>query len=318
MKSRIWRRAWWLGVLPVLAATLIVAPAGTAADGGISCGTTVTVDTILAENLVRCPGDGLVVAGDGVTLDLAGHTVGGLGAGSGITVTGANVTVRNGVVMHFQQGVNVARSGNQATLTQLALKQNGTGLEVGPDLTGPTQGTVSDSELTANDLDGVFLNGTFWTIQGTTIARNGRDGIHGYLDAVRQTVVGNRINENAGNGISFTSQDDGLRIADNVASKNGGDGIHVDTSTAQITGNTTRANQGTGIWVHEDAGLIFGPSYLIAGNTSTANLGYGIRACIFVDPLHTCEAGMVDGGGNVARSNQQAPDCINVVCARHR
>lgn len=316
MKARMKRHAGWLGALSLLVGALLVAPAGAGADPGISCGATITVDTSLTKNL-RCPADGLLVAGDGVTLDLAGHNVSGSGAGSGITVSGANVTVTNGVVKGFQQGVDVDQTGNQATLSRLTVKGNGTGLEVGPNLTGPTRGTVSDSEFTSNAFDGIFLNGTFWTIEDTTISHNGRDGIHGYPDAFRQTIVGNQIKDNAGHGISFTNQNDGLTIADNVVSKNGADGIHIDTSTAQITGNTTRANQGTGIWVNEGAGLAFGPFYVIGDNTSTGNLGFGIRSCIFVDPLHTCEPGMTDGGGNVARSNQLLPECINVVCARH-
>jgi hypothetical protein len=310
MKARI----WWLAALPALAATLVAAPAMGAADD-IACGATITVDTTLTKNL-RCPADGLVVAGSGVTLNLSGHTVSGVGTGNGITITGAGVTVTNGVVTRFQQGVDVESTGNQATLTRLAVRRNGTGVEVGPGLFGPTQGVVSDSELTGNDLDGAFLNGTFWTIEDTTIAHNGRDGVRAYPDAFRQTITGNRIADNLGNGINLPNQNDGSTIADNVASRNGGDGIHVDTSTAQITGNTTHANEGTGVWVHEDAGLVFGPSYLIADNISTANLGSGIRACIFVDTLHTCEPGMTDGGGNVARANEQVPECVNVVCVR--
>ncbi len=315
MKARIRTPASW--ALPALAAMLLVAPAGAGADDGVGCGTTITVDTTLTHNL-RCSADGLFVAADGVTLDLSGHTVSGAGVGSGITITGVGVTVTNGVVAHFQQGIDVQRTGNQATLTRLTIRKNGTGLRGGLSFSGPSQGTVSDSEFTSNDLDGIVLTGTFWTIEGATIAHNGGDGIRGYPDAFGQTIRNTRITDNAGHGISFDDQNDGLVIADNVASRNGGDGIHVDTSTAHITGNTARANGGTGIWVHEDAGLAFGPAYLIADNTSTGNLGFGIRSCIFVDALHTCEPGMVDGGGNVARANGQLPECINVVCARHQ
>jgi parallel beta-helix repeat protein len=316
MNARTPRQARWLGALPVLAVVLIVAPRA-GADAGVGCGSTLTADTTLTANL-RCSGDGLVVTGAGVTLDLAGHSLSGDGTGSGITIAGAHVTVTNGVVAHFRQGVDVERGGDQATLTRLTARKNGTGLAVGLFTSaGATQGLVSDSELTNSDLDGVFPNGTFWTIEDTTIAHNGRNGVFGYPDAFGQTIVGSRINDNAGDGISLTNQNDNSKIAGNVASQNGRDGIDVDTSTAQVTGNTTRANGGTGIWVNEEAGLAFGPFYLIAANTSTANLGFGIRSCIFVDPLHRCEAGMVDGGGNVARANQLTPECVNVVCARH-
>jgi parallel beta-helix repeat protein len=316
MNARSWRRGWWLASLPAVAAALLVAPAG-AADG-LSCGSTITVDTTLTHNL-HCAAGGLVVASDGVTLDLAGHTLVGHGAGAGITVAAAGVTVTNGAVTQFEQGVIVGSAANQATLTRLTVKKNGTGLLIGPGLTAPMRGTVADSVFTNNDLNGIDIDGgTFWTIEDATIAHNGGNGINAHADSFRQTIVRDRINDNVGHGVDLQSQNDGSTIADNVASRNGGDGIHVDSSTTHITGNTTHANQGSGIWVNEDAGLSFGPAYLIAGNSSTGNLGFGIRSCIFVDNAHTCEPGMIDGGGNVARANQQLPECINVVCVRRQ
>jgi parallel beta-helix repeat protein len=57
--------------------------AGFATSGGaagtprppVSCGQTITRDTVLRQDLVDCVGPGLVIGADGVTLDLGGHTV---------------------------------------------------------------------------------------------------------------------------------------------------------------------------------------------------------------------------------------------------
>src|SRR5204862_977171 len=42
-----------------------------------SCGGTITADTTLVSDLTNCPGDGIVVGADNITLDLNGHTIDG-------------------------------------------------------------------------------------------------------------------------------------------------------------------------------------------------------------------------------------------------
>jgi hypothetical protein len=72
-------------MLRLLAAALlglVALGAAPAAASHVACGDTLTVDTRLDSDLA-CPGDGLVIAADGVTLDLGGHTI----TGSGIAFT---------------------------------------------------------------------------------------------------------------------------------------------------------------------------------------------------------------------------------------
>jgi hypothetical protein len=76
----------------------------TVARPNVQCGDTVVADLVLIVDLV-CPGDGLVVGADDVTLDLGGHTITGAGTGTGIAVTGrSGVTVRNGTIAGFRTG----------------------------------------------------------------------------------------------------------------------------------------------------------------------------------------------------------------------
>src|SRR3712207_1691807 len=53
---------------------------GPAAAAQPACGAEITRDTRLTADLRGCPDNGLVVARDGVTVDLAGHTIAGDGA----------------------------------------------------------------------------------------------------------------------------------------------------------------------------------------------------------------------------------------------
>jgi parallel beta-helix repeat protein len=75
-------------------------------DRPLRCGDMITRDTRLTVNLTDCPADGLVIAADGVTLDLSGHRIDGSGDGVGIAVRGhRGVTVENGTVRGFAEGV---------------------------------------------------------------------------------------------------------------------------------------------------------------------------------------------------------------------
>src|SRR4051794_5192023 len=61
---------------------VVVAAAGSVALSGgpalastVSCGSTITATTKLHADLANCPGDGLVIDADNVTIDLNGHTI---------------------------------------------------------------------------------------------------------------------------------------------------------------------------------------------------------------------------------------------------
>ena len=88
---------------------------GTAHARSLACGDRVTQDVKLTPDLRDCQGVGLVIAADGITLDLGGHSVDGTGRGTGI-VNGygshghRDVTIRNGSVRGFKVGL---RSGGR-------------------------------------------------------------------------------------------------------------------------------------------------------------------------------------------------------------
>jgi parallel beta helix pectate lyase-like protein len=79
--------------------------------GGPHCGQVVTHSITLQEDVTGCKFAGLVAGRSGITIDLNGHTVSGLGESIGIRVTGVRgVKVRNGTVRGFELGLLVSKA----------------------------------------------------------------------------------------------------------------------------------------------------------------------------------------------------------------
>ena len=99
-----------LAVVAVITLGLLALAAGPAMAQPLGCGAVVTQDTTLTSDLLDCPGNGLVIGADGITVDLNGHTISGqIIPGSpgqiGIANRGHDdVTIRNGTVKFFDRG----------------------------------------------------------------------------------------------------------------------------------------------------------------------------------------------------------------------
>jgi hypothetical protein len=66
------------GSLFALAAVLALLLAAPAQASHVRCGDVITQDTTLDSDLLDCPGSGVVIGADGITLDLNGHVVDGV------------------------------------------------------------------------------------------------------------------------------------------------------------------------------------------------------------------------------------------------
>ena len=87
-----------------------IAWASPASAAHVNCGDVITQDTTLDSDLVNCPGDGVVIGADNMTLDLAGHTIDGAGAGEGGQGVDNDeghdgVTVQRGRIQDFHAAV---------------------------------------------------------------------------------------------------------------------------------------------------------------------------------------------------------------------
>lgn len=93
-------------LMPIVAALTVWLSLGPAA--AFACGLTVTEDITLSADLLGCEGDGLIVAADGVTIDLNGHSIVGYRKErtAGIRAIGvSDLTIKNGTVAAFERGI---------------------------------------------------------------------------------------------------------------------------------------------------------------------------------------------------------------------
>jgi parallel beta-helix repeat protein len=120
MAVRAQRHVWSVPLIPItLVAGLVLAGAVPAvaseADVGqpVGCGSVLTRSTVLQTDLLDCPGNGLVIGADGITVDLNGHRISGriISTGGGVDQVGIDnsaghddVTIRNGTIDEFARG----------------------------------------------------------------------------------------------------------------------------------------------------------------------------------------------------------------------
>jgi parallel beta-helix repeat protein len=132
----------------------------------VGCGDTITEDTILTDDLLNCPGNGLVIENDDVTLDCDGHIISGQGGGPtirGIQVLSAepnppieNVIIKNCIIKNFYHGIF---------------------------LYGASGANILDNEIRDNHNDGIWIG---WRSDNSIVSNN-------------------LIEKNEGNGISIDS-----------------------------------------------------------------------------------------------------------------
>src|SRR4051812_10399576 len=97
--------AFRYAVAPALALLAVPATAGAQQP---ACGATITTSTTLRADLANCPGDGLVIGRDDLTLDLGRRTVDGTGTGVGIRLDGRRgVKIVGGTVKEFGIGIGL-------------------------------------------------------------------------------------------------------------------------------------------------------------------------------------------------------------------
>ncbi|ABS04757.1 right-handed parallel beta-helix repeat-containing protein [Kineococcus radiotolerans] len=183
------RRAWAAGPLAALAVLGGSGATAQAAPPPLACGDTITTATTLTRDL-HCPegGNGLVVRGDGVVLDLAGHNLTGSGW-SGVVVQGRDVVVRGGTLTAWGEGVTVA-PGAAAVVERVTLQGNTTGLGA------HGEAVLRRATVRANSRGVVAEGGGDVSVEGSDLARNPvavavRDG--GRASVLDTSVRGNEL-----------------------------------------------------------------------------------------------------------------------------
>jgi parallel beta-helix repeat protein len=277
-----------LPAIAMLALSGVTAAAGQPPPAGLKCGDTITADTTLDRDLSDCPGNGILIGADGITLDLNGHTISGngklvrrCGRREICDVGVANddhtgVTVRNGSVRRFAIGVGVMRVRNNR-LVKLTSSEN---QFFGFLISSSTRTVIRDStgnDNPAPDGDGLGVFGSHdLRIVGNSFRRNAQLGMH-IEDSSENLVKGNVFVRNGDFGILMEGDDNQLRanrsVRDGVAAIQVGPG-----SRNVIVGNRIHRS-GEGIGLEKTRGTV------VARNVVVSVRHDGIRLGMWDPPL---------------------------------
>jgi parallel beta-helix repeat protein len=219
--------------------------AGPAFASHVNCGDTVTGDTTLDSDLVDCPGNGIVIGADDVTLDLNGHTIDGDGVlgcdefyacdfGVDNTAGHDGVTIEGGTIRDFATAVFVLEA-NHNRLRHLSSSHNVLGgmLVIASPHARVEHTSISANGLTTDQAGLIVFDSSEVLIDGNSIRDNGDIGM--FLQGVDDSrVERNSVSHNPEAGIIL----DGNRneVSGNRASKNG-DGISVGGDSNTIVSN---------------------------------------------------------------------------------
>ena len=236
-------------------------------SGKLSCGQVITRSTTLTADVGPCPGSGIIIGADKITLNLNGHTISGTpGPGDGNTA-GVRLPMRSGVTVTGQPG----DSGRKGTITGFdagVLVNRGSGNTV-QNLT--VRDNIGPASRDAFLGDGIaVMNSANNTIRRNTVDHNGiYDGIgvlgeQSHANTIRDNTVINGIalvdlSGPAGNGTGVGIVVDayldplpprapgplirGNQVLDNVVRANDGPGIsNVMTQDGRVAGNTVEDN----------------------------------------------------------------------------
>ncbi|MCA1684103.1 MAG: right-handed parallel beta-helix repeat-containing protein, partial [Actinobacteria bacterium] len=231
----------------------------------VTCGQTLTHSVRLTNDLTGCPGDGLVVGADGVSVDLNDHTITGSSAPAacdfpgddnvhvGIRIVGhAGVSVADGVIRNFDVGVR-ADGAARLRVHAVTLTSNPFGALGVFGFAGPADGSIVDHNRLSDSACGPAL---------------------GVIDTSHVRVQSNTVTDSPF-GVILAGGDHNM-IAGNVVSEIRHDAVIVccGDSYNTIRANTVRDNHVSGILL-----CCFGDPDkhdTVVGNTVTHNPHQGI------------------------------------------
>ncbi|HKC27342.1 MAG TPA: right-handed parallel beta-helix repeat-containing protein [Jatrophihabitans sp.] len=319
--------------LTLAAWTVPTAAHASPASTHVKCGQTLTSSIRLANSLSGCPGDGLVIGADNITVDLAGHSIRGVNAAGseGIADDGhPGVRIRNGTIAtFFLNGVGL-RGAPRSEVSDMRIREIGAGgveneVSAGVLVKNSANTLVFASTVTnhvsAFQSDGVdVLSSAGTMVIGNRIANNAWDGMV-VIGSPGTRVIGNALSGNKNQGIEVNLGSDRSLLAGNYARNNVSSGLVVGAvSRTRIEANILTGNGESGLFMFD---LM---NSRVSGNRASSN-GVGIdleggqhgssgNRLAHNDTSHNVHAGLeVASGandnlvvGNVANANRGGPD----------
>ncbi|MGQ0777342.1 MAG: right-handed parallel beta-helix repeat-containing protein [Pseudonocardiales bacterium] len=222
--------------------SVLLAPPAHAAP---ACGAVLTMNTKLTSDLLDCPDDGLVIGASGITVDLNGHTIDGVGLGVGIRNDGfGDVTITN------------------SAATAATIKEFDYGLQLN---SGTLRNVVQQLTIELNELAGVQLNNADTNqIRNNTIRTQAREGVFLGGGSDGNAVLSNQITGNGGEGIQVEGSANN-RIEFNTVANGGDRGVVFSGSSSNhVLSNTVTNNSDGGVVL-----LLASNGNTLRGNTVT-------------------------------------------------
>src|ERR671914_1064370 len=282
----------------------------------VACGQLVTKSIIVTNHLLDCPGDGLQIGASRIIVDLDGHTIDGVGLGTGVRNEGyGSVTVRNGTVQDFDHGVellpetaeNVVErlrlQHNEVTAIKLfdadggneirasVIEDNGGGIQL---LSGTTGAVVTGNTLTLNSGAALLVRDSDGNrLEGNDIVGGGDLGV-GLERATENVLAGNVVANTSDGGIELLMGSHDNRVEGNIVRVAGDTGIMVSESDRnEVVSNSTHGMSDSGITLNtandgvvRDNNLGANPGglqmdgssrNLVSGNIAIGGSGIGIE-----------------------------------------
>ncbi len=241
----------------------------------VFCGQVISKSTRVLNDLVDCGGFALMVGKSGITIDLDGHVIDGVGMDAGIFNPGYDdVTITNGLVHQFLYGIQLNPGTARNVVSNLRIESNA---EAGIALSDADQGgegnTIRDNTIFGNELGIALFTGTQHTlIRGNTlVANSGEAGILSEF-ASQNRIEQNTIVNSGGAGVFFAGGGS-TSVLDNTIKDSGGPGISagndlLGSNNNLIRGNSIRGGQG-GVFIS-------GNGNRVEQNTVSASTGPGV------------------------------------------
>ncbi len=182
--------------------SVLAAPsyAATAPTQPVSCGQKISRNTVLANDLGPCPGDGIDIVANGVTLRLNGHTI------TGSDTTNAGAQEQTGINLVNVSGVTVTGPGSIQRF------------DAGVSVSGGANNTIKGLSVHDN-IAHVVLTGGLGGFPNLTPCNLG-DGIT-TDNAIGTTITGNSATHNGPfSGISLVDKSTSSRVSSNEVSAN--------------------------------------------------------------------------------------------------
>jgi parallel beta-helix repeat protein len=211
--------------------------AGPASANHVSCGDRITADTTLDTDLVNCPNHGIVIAADGVTLDLNGHLVDGDGTPAancdaqkepcdfGLFNDGHDgVTVKHGSVREFASGVLFGTASGRARHNRVlgvsATRNQFAGLGIFSQVRSLVRNSSGDGSLDPEGSGMQLGDANHVRIMNNSFRHNAHNGLVAF-ESNRNVIEGNLFLRNDDEAILMEGGNR-FRITRNRVVRNGG------------------------------------------------------------------------------------------------